>query len=90
MIINIIFELFKLILMGVFGILPDLPDMPAGIVSVLDTAQDFLVYGFRFVAYVLTPTFMLVILPVILIMINFKWIYHLVMWIVRKLPLGAQ
>lgn len=76
--------------MAVFGILPDIPDLPSGITNVLDTGLDFISNGFTFVTYIFGSAYLLVVLPLLIILINFRWIYHLVMWIVRKLPIGAQ
>lgn len=90
MIFNVFFEALKSVLMTVFGVLPDIPDLPSGITNVLDTGLDFISNGFTFLVYIFGGAYLLVVIPLLIVLINFKWIYHLTMWIVRKLPIGAQ
>lgn len=91
MIFNVIFELVETLLTTVLGILPSLPEMPAGIVTVADTLNQYLVWGVRYViVYFLGGTFVALILPLIVVLVNFTWIYHSVMWVIKKLPIGAK
>jgi len=90
MIFNVFFAAISTLIQTVFGILPDLPDMPAGIVTALETVTDILIFGTRFIAYYVGSTFLLVLLPILIIYANFNWIYHLVFWIIKKLPIGVK
>lgn len=90
MIINIFFELVKGLLTTVLSILPSLPAMPSGFTSVMDTFQDYLVWGNVFLVKLLGLSFIQMIFPILILLINFKWIYHLTMWIIKKLPIGVE
>lgn len=90
MILNVFFGAISALIQTVFGILPDLPDMPTGITNALDVASDVVVFGTRFLAYYIGGTFLLILIPILIIYANFNWIYHLVMWIIKKLPIGVK
>lgn len=90
MIFNVFFAAISVLIQTVFGILPDLPAMPTGITNALDLVVDIVVFGTRYLRYYLGSTFFLVLVPVLVIYANFNWIYHLVMWILKKLPIGVK
>lgn len=90
MVINIFFELVKGLLTTVLGFLPSLPDIPTAFSSVMDTFSAYLEYGMLFFVKLLGLSYIQVIFPIFILLINFKWIYHGTMWIIKKLPIGAQ
>lgn len=90
MIINIFLTAIMTIAQTLFDILPDLPDMPAGITNALDVLPDVIRFTSRLVVMFVGRTFYLVVLPLIILLINFNWIYHGTMWLIRKLPIGVK
>lgn len=90
MILNVFFGAISALIQTVFGVLPDLPDMPAGIVTALDTIPEMVRFGSRYLSYYIGSTFMLVMIPILIILANFNWIYHLVIWVLKKLPIGVK
>lgn len=90
MIFNVFFAAISTLIQTVFGILPDLPDMPVGITNALETVRDFILYGVSVLGSLLGWTFLLIVLPILIVLANFNWIYHLVLWILKKLPIGVK
>ena len=90
MIFNIFFGAISTLIQTVFGVLPDLPDMPVGITNALDMIPDMIRFGSRFLSYYIGSTFLLVMIPILVVLVNFNWIYHLVFWIIKKLPIGVK
>lgn len=90
MIFNVLFGAISTLIQTVFGVLPELPDMPTGITNALETATDFIIYGVRVISSMIGWEFMLIVMPILIILANFNWIYHLTIWILRKLPIGVN
>jgi len=90
MIINIFLTALMTIAQGLFDILPDLPDLPVAITNALDTVPDLVRFTSRLVVMFVGRTFYLVVIPLIILLINFNWIYHGTMWLIRKLPIGVK
>lgn len=87
----------SVILQALFGmvqiilwIFPDVPPMPEGIVSGTDYIIALIGQMIGVVSYILSPTILIFSLTTILIIINFESIYHLLQWVVRKLPIGSN
>lgn len=90
MIFNVFFAAVSVLIQTVFGILPDLPDMPVGITNALEIASDVVIFGTRFISYYVGGAFLSILIPILIIFANFNWIYHLVLWIIKKLPIGVK
>lgn len=86
MIIDFIISVFATFVKGVFYILPSLPDMPEPITS----GGDWLINTVTSVASVLTmvysPALMAIMISTAILLLNFEHIYHVTMWILRKIP----
>jgi len=90
MIFNVFFAAIAVLITTVFGILPDLPPMPVGITNVLDVVPEMIHFASRFFSFFIGGTFLLILIPILVIFANFNWIYHLVLWIIKKLPIGVK
>lgn len=90
MIFNVFFELVNTLLQAVLGILPNLPDLPTAFTDVMAIFLGYIRVGFRFIVYFAGGDFVKVIFPLLAFLLNFRWIYHLTMWVIKKLPIGAQ
>lgn len=90
MIINIFLTAIMTIAQALFDILPELPDIPVGITNALDTIPELVRFTSRLVVMFVGRTFYLVVIPLIIVLINFNWIYHGTMWLIRKLPIGVK
>lgn len=90
MIIEVIFEMVKILLTSVLGILPDIPPVPVVISDAVDYLLVEISRAMQYISEIFGYAFSLVVAGCLLIMLTFNQIYHLVMWIIRKLPIGAQ
>ena len=65
-----------------------LPDMPPELVSVLDEFFDLIfTNGWSIACFVIPMDFALILLPLVILVANFERVYHLIMWVLRKIPL---
>lgn len=77
---------------GILDFLDILPQMPDEVVSVLDQFLDLVfVNGWNAACFFIPMDFVLILVPMVLIVANFEHIYHLIMWVLRKIPvLGIE
>ena len=65
-----------------------LPDMPEEVVTVLDEFFDLIfTNGWSIACFVIPMDFALMLLPLVILVANFERVYHLIMWVLRKIPL---
>lgn len=84
----------KLIDAGVFlmdsilNFLDVLPDMPESVVEFLNTFIDLVfVNGWNAVCFFIPINLVKILLPLVLIVVNFEHAYQVIMWVLRKIPL---
>lgn len=65
-----------------------LPDMPEEVVTVLDEFFDLIfTNGWSIACFVIPMDFALMLLPLVILVANFERVYHLIMWVLRKIPM---
>lgn len=84
-IINALFSLVQLI----FGWI-DLPDMPSTITSVVDELFSLFSGAIGLLGMFVDLSFVAVLVPVLILVINFDKVYRLTMFILHKLPIGLN
>ena len=91
MILEAIFAMVKLLVQGILFIIPSLPSVPASFTtsvnSVLSTIFD---NGGSLIGLFVRPITFVIVAPILLVIINFEYIYKIVMWIITKIPLGIK
>ena len=90
MITEAIFDLIFGLVNLVLGLLPELPDAPDQVYTALDYLYTYIRAGIGFIWIIFDRSFVIVLLPVCVAIANWREIYHLVMWVVRKLPFGIE
>lgn len=90
MIIKAIFDLILLLLTNVFGILPDIPALPSSLLNSLNTVFTTIFDNVDLLGLFVRIDTIKVLVPLLIIVINFEHIYHFVMWIVKKIPLSIN
>lgn len=64
-----------------------LPAMPDSVVSALDTFfTNIFEYGWNGACFFLPMDYVLILFPLVLLVSNFEHVYHLIMWVLRKIP----
>ncbi len=91
MIIETILNLLKFLLTTIFGILPDLPDMPGAIVDGITSFLDIIFDNVGLLGLFVPISTIKVVIPIVVLIMNFDDIYKLVMFIIKKIPmLGVE
>lgn len=90
MIIELILDVILIIINFIFDLLPDLPEMPEIIVNYINLALDYIFNNLSLLNFFISVDLIKVIVPLLVIVINFDNLYHLVMWIIKKLPFNIN
>ena len=90
MVLELIWEALKALVMVVLGVLPDLPDMPSTIESAAQNVTGWFQKTHDILEIYLGQSFMTAALVIVIGLFTFEYIYHAVMWIIKKLPIGVQ
>ena len=86
MIIEAILNLLKTVLFTVFGWI-NLPNLPEELLSAIDTFFDMIFTNASVVGFFIRPATLTILLPVLIIILNFEKVYKLTMWILKKIPI---
>lgn len=86
MVIEGILNLLKGLLFTVFGFI-NLPDFPAALQESLDKFLDIIFNGINLFGFFVRPATIQIVLPLLIIIINFNKVYKLTMWILKKIPM---
>lgn len=89
MIFNFIFDIILKFLLSVFSILPSLPEMPEEIVTAVQWGLDLIAGTVSLFNQIFSPPLFIAMITVSFGLIIFENVYHLVMWIVKKIPMLA-
>lgn len=90
MIIKAIFELILGLLKLVFGFLPNLPSFPNNIMTSLDKVFTTIFDNLNLLGLFVNIDTIKVLVPLVIIVVNFEHIYHFTMWIIKKIPLSIE
>ncbi len=89
-----IFNILLTIMLGIINLLfswvPVLPDVPVAISNAITDFFDLLFSNSGLVSFFLPMNLVKIALPIAIILFNFKYIYKMVMWLIRKLPWAIQ
>ena len=86
MIIESILNLLKNVLFTVFGWI-NLPDLPETLTNGLDTFLDLIFENAGVLGFFVRPLTITIVIPVVIIIVNFDKVYKLTMWILKKIPM---
>ena len=86
MIIEAFFDLIYNLNSFIFSMLPSFPDMPDKIINSINNFLDLIFNNAGLLGLFLPLDLVKVILPLTLIVINFDYIYGLILWVLKKIP----
>lgn len=87
MVVNFIIHAVLSILQTILGVLPTVPAVPSAVVSGGDWVVSTIASVISVLRMVYGGPLLDAIVIVIVALFNFEWIYHTVLWIVRKIPM---
>lgn len=90
MVLKAIFELILGLLKLVFGFLPNIPQLPESITNSLNTVFDTIFNNLDLLGLFVRVETIKILVPLLIIVINFEHIYHFTMWILKKIPLSID
>lgn len=64
----------------------NIPPFPVELASSIDSFLGLIFNNLSLLGFFIRPVTIRIVVPILLIVINFELIYKLVMWIIRKLP----
>lgn len=71
----------------IFILLPDIPGFPAALSTNIDLFLDLVFDNAGLIGFFVPLTVVKILIPLVIIVINFEWIYNTLLWIVKKIPL---
>ena len=86
MIIQLILNLLKTLLFSVFSWI-NLPQFPEGLTNSLNSFIDLIFDNLNSLGFFIRPATIMIVIPVLIILINFDKVYKLTMWILKKIPM---
>lgn len=85
-------EIINTLLNGLYYILDflfgwiNIPQVPETIINSINTFLDLIFENLSLLGFFVRPITLKILVPLIIFAINFKWIYKMIMWFLRKLP----
>lgn len=64
----------------------NIPQVPETITSSINTFLNLIFNNLSLLGFFLRPTTLKILVPLIIVVINFKYIYKFIMWFLKKLP----
>lgn len=90
MILELIITGITAVLKLVLGILPNIPQLPDSITSSIDRVMNVIFNNVGLLGIFVRISTIKLLVPLVIIVVNFEHIYHFVMWIIKKLPLAID
>ena len=72
---------------ALLNLLDILPDMPSQVVSVLNRLLDLFQNSINLFACFIDFNMVKILLPLVILVVNFEGVYKIIMWILRKIPI---
>lgn len=86
MIVELVFDLIYAVL-SVLTLALKLPSMPVKVVEIIATAMDYITSGIAIVSAYVDMSYLLMLFGVIFAIDVALLAYHIIMWILRKIPI---
>lgn len=91
MVISGLFDLIKGLVNLVLSIFPNLPDVPSEFSEIINYVLDLIFEsGASILGLFVHINTIKILVPLVIVIVNFEQIYKLIMWIVKKIPLSIS
>lgn len=90
MILELIITGITAVLKIVLGILPNIPQLPDNITGSINRVMNVIFENVGLLGIFVRISTIKLLVPLVIIVVNFEHIYHFVMWIIKKLPLSIN
>ena len=85
MILETILNLIMSLLQLVFGWI-NIPNLPDSLITNIDTFLNLLFDNVSLLGFFVRPSTLTLVIPILIILINFDQVYKFTMWLLRKIP----
>lgn len=83
--LNFLWDLLELLIHLLFGWI-NIPAFPAELKNSINSFLDLIFDNLSLLGFFVRPTTLKIIIPLLIIVINFKYIYKFSMWLIKKIP----
>lgn len=91
MIIETLLNMINLLLTTIFGLLPNIPSLPSSFQDTITYVLDIIFNnGTALLGFFVHINTLKILAPIGLIIFNLDKIYHLIMFVLKKLPIGVK
>lgn len=89
MVTEALLNLVNKILNGILNILDVLPDFPETLTNSLNQFFDLIFDNLGILSFFIRIDTVKIMVPIVIVVMNFERIYRFIMWIVRKIPVAG-
>lgn len=90
MIIEAIINLITSLLKFIFGLLPNVPGFPQSLLTSIDNVTDTIFNNLDLLCLFVRIDTIKILVPLVIVAVNFEHIYHFAMWLIKKLPISTE
>lgn len=91
MILEAILSAISFLVQFVLNLLPSIPPVPEQFTTIIDTVLSMIFdNGGALISLFIRPQTIVIVVPILIVLVNFEHIYKLIMWIVKKIPLSIE
>lgn len=83
--LNFLWDLLFMLIQILFGWI-NIPPFPEDLKNSINSFFDLIFNNLTFLGFFVRPTTLKIVIPLIIFIFNFKYIYKLSMWIIKKIP----
>lgn len=83
--LDFLWDLLFMLVELLFGWI-NIPQFPAELQNNINSFLDLIFDNLHFLGFFVRPITLTIVIPLLLFLFNFKYIYKLTMWIIRKIP----
>ena len=86
MIIELFIKLCSTFVLFIYSLLPDVPAFPQTLLNSVNKVFDIIFSNLTLLPMFIRIDTIKILVPLLIVVINFEYIYNLVMWVLRKIP----
>lgn len=90
MILELIISAITNVLKIVLAVLPNLPQLPNSITTSISRVMSVIFDNVGLLGIFVRISTIKLLVPLVILVVNFEHIYHFIMWIIKKLPLSIN
>ncbi len=83
--LNFLWDLLEIVIHLLFGWI-NIPAFPSGLKSNINSFLDLVFGNLSMLGFFIRPSTLRIVIPLLIIVINFKYIYIISMWLIKKIP----